>query len=96
MYDWKRSRKIVNPENPPTIITKAWGKTGIGGLSHVDDTSYNRYKIQQSLYKYILEKNYNIEINRMFLVVIHPVYDTYYKLSVPEMREEAEYILESL
>lgn len=37
------------------------------------------------MYKYILEKNYNIAINKMYLVVLHPVYNTYQKIEVLTM-----------
>jgi very-short-patch-repair endonuclease len=50
IYDWKRSKKVVNPLTGEPIKNNQW-QTGIGKLSDVDDTSYNRYCLQQSLYK---------------------------------------------
>lgn len=32
----------------------------------------------------------------MFLVVLYPDYDRYYKVEVPYMKDEAEYILRTL
>ena len=69
IYDWKRSKKIVNPYNGELIEKDTWGNRAIGILDHLDDTSYNRYKLQQNLYKYILEKRYDIEIKNMYLIV---------------------------
>ena len=72
-----------------------WQK-GLGQLSEIEDTSYNRYCLQQSLYKYILEKNYDLKISNMYLIVLHPDYDTYYKVKVPYLKSEIEYILKSM
>jgi len=96
IYDWKRSQKIIDPYAEEPITIDNWGKVGVGKLDHIFDTSYNRYCLQQSLYKYILEKNYGIKVSEMYLVVLHPDYDQYYKISVPYMHEETEYILRTL
>jgi len=94
LYDWKRSKKILNGQGEP-IVANRW-QQGIGNLDHIDDTSYNRYCLQQSIYKYILESNYGLKINNMYLVVIHPNYDRYYKVKVNYMKEELQYMLKTL
>lgn len=96
MYDWKRSKKVVDPSSGKPIETDKWGKQGIGRLANIDDTSYNHYCLQQSLYRFILEKNYGIEISKMFLVVIHPDYPKYYKVEVPYLQNYVAYILNTL
>ena len=96
IYDWKRSKKVVDTFNGKPITTDAWGKVGVGQLSDIDDTSYNRYCLQQSLYRYILEKNYNLKVSKMYLVVLYPDYDRYYKIEVPYWKNRAEYILKTL
>jgi hypothetical protein len=48
------------------------------------------------LYKYILEKNYDLNVSKMFLVVLYPEYHTYYKVEVPYLKEKVEYILKTL
>lgn len=95
MYDWKRSSKIVNPHIGEPITNNPWQR-GIGKLSNIDDTSYNRYCLQQSLYKYILEKNYGIKISKMYLVVLHSDYNKYYQVDVQYFKDEIKYILGSL
>tara|TARA_R110001592_G_scaffold252286_1_gene515000 strand:+ start:146 stop:1906 length:1761 start_codon:yes stop_codon:yes gene_type:complete len=95
IYDWKRSKKIINTFNGLPITTNQW-QSGIGKLNKIDDTSYNRYTLQQSLYRYILEENYGLIINNMFLIVLYPEYDRYYKLSVPYLKKEIEYILKTV
>jgi len=94
IYDWKRSSKIV--DDGGNIDMNAWGKTGIGKLEHIPDTRYNRYTLQQNIYKYILEKNYNIIINNLYIVVLHPNYNTYYCHRIDVMETEILHILKSL
>lgn len=95
MYDWKRSKKVVNTFNGEPIEKNPWQK-GVGQLSDIDDTSYNRYCLQQSLYKYILEKNYGLKVSKMYLVVLYPDNDRYYKVEVPYLKDKVEYILRTL
>ena len=85
----------MNPISGEPIEFNQWG-TGIGGLAHLDDTSFNKYSLQQSIYKYILEKNYGIVVSRMFLVILYPEYSRYYKVTVPYLESEAKGILKAL
>lgn len=84
IYDWKRSQK-ASPEE--TI----WGK-GINGLEHIPDISFYHYAIQQNLYKYILEKNYNLSIENMFIVILHPYFKSYKKYRIPDLNREIDII----
>jgi hypothetical protein len=95
IYDWKRSQSIIDDDKKPKI--KGFiGKHGIGDLVHISDTRYNRYCLQQSMYKFILEKNYGISIKAMYIVVLHPDYANFYKFPIPYHKKEIEYILSSL
>lgn len=96
IYDWKRSKKVVDTYNGEPITKDTWGNVGVGQLKDIDDTSYNRYCLQQSLYRYILEKNYNLTISKMYLVVLYPDNDRYYKVEVPYLKKRAEYILKTI
>lgn len=96
IYDWKRSRKVVDIYAGCPIKTDSWGNRGVGELSDIHDTSYNRYCLQQSLYRYILEKNYNLRISKMYLIILYPDYDKYYKVEVPYWKNEIEYILKAI
>lgn len=95
MYDWKRSKKVVNSYTGEPIKDNQW-QSGVGNLSDIADTSYNRYCLQQSLYKYILERNYGLKVSKMYLIVLYPDYDRYYKVEVPYLQDKAEYILRTL
>lgn len=96
IYDWKRSKKVVDTYNGEPITKDTWGNVGVGQLKDIDDTSYNRYCLQQSLYRYILEKNYNLTISKMYLVILYPDNDRYYKAEVPYLKKRAEYILKTI
>lgn len=95
IYDWKRSKKVVSPLTGLPITDNKLQK-GIGFLNDIDDTSYNRYCLQQSLYRYILEKNYGVNISKMHLVVLYPEYTNYHKVEVPYLKDKVEYILKTL
>ena len=88
IYDWKRSTKASPNET-------VW-QHGINGLEHIPDISFYKYALQQNLYKYILESNYGIKINKMYLIVLHHEYERYVKYEVPRMDKEITIILNSL
>ena len=92
MYDWKRSVKVIDKLNGQAIIENRWDQ-GFKGLSDMGHTSFNHYSVQLSTYRYFLEKNYGIGLSKMYVVVLHPDYDQYYKVEVPYLKEKAEYIL---
>lgn len=94
IYDWKRSKKIVEANGMP--IKENRFQCGVGRLQLIPDTSYNRYCLQQSLYRNILEEKYNLKISKMFLIVLHPDYDKYYKVETPYLKDSIEYILNTL
>ena len=91
IYDWKRSRKVVNPQGQP-IVEAFGGKTGINGIT-LPDTSFYHYCIQQNLYRYMLESHYGIRVKALNLVVLCPEYPTYYVAHVPIMNEVIEQIV---
>lgn len=96
IYDWKRSKNVVDSYNGGGPKREHPFGNGFGPLRHIDDTSYNKYCLQQGIYRRILEKHYDIEITDMFLVVIHPNYSDYYKFRVDEYQSEVDYILKNV
>lgn len=87
IYDWKRSNKI----DPIESNTRA---NGLNGLEHLTDTSYSHYCLQQNLYRYMLQKNYGLKVNRMNLVVLHPELPTYRVVPIPPMDREISIIVD--
>ena len=48
--------------------TNAFGETGLGLCGDLHDSNFNRYSIQQALYKHILEKHYGFVISECRLL----------------------------
>lgn len=86
IYDWKRSHRIVDFCGEPITIN-SYEEKGLGEFNQIDNTPYWHYCIQQNLYRYILEKNYNIKVEKMYLVVFCDDTNEYRKLDVPYMNE---------
>lgn len=83
IYDWKRSRKVVDAAGRP--ITQAFGgRTSTGGIT-IPDTAYCHYCLQQNLYRYMLQQHYGVRVKAMNLVVLCPDYDDYRVAPVPIM-----------
>lgn len=91
IYDWKRSTKVVNAFGQP-IVEAFGGRMSKGGIN-LPDTAFYHYCLQQNLYRYMLEKYYDIHVNAMNLVVLHPDYPTYFVASVPKMDEVIQQIV---
>ena len=85
IYDWKRSKDIKKHNQ--------YGQCLVHDLNHIPDSNYWHYSIQLNIYKYMLEKNYSIKIQDMFLVQFHPDKDKYYKYKVPDLVNEIEHLI---
>jgi hypothetical protein len=92
IVDWKRSKKLVVDGHP---ITYGFG-SATSELSHVDNSSYYKYALQQNMYKYILETKYDIPISSMNLIVLHENYDEYHRVPLVNMDKEVKIILNSI
>ena len=86
IYDWKRS-KVIKKEN-------RYGNCLVEALDHIPDSNFWHYSLQLNIYKYILEKNYNINIKDMFLVQFHPNFDNYMKYKVPDLNCEIQKLIQ--
>jgi len=90
MFDWKRSEKVV--KNDGSIKNDNY-QFAFGELAHLGDNSFNRYCLQQNIYKAILEKRYKQKISSMNLLVLHEAYDRFHHIQIPNMDKEVNYIL---
>ena len=88
IYDWKRCKKIET-ENP----FKKFAKYPNFDL---DDNNYTHYSLQLNIYKFILEKNYNVKIKDMFLIALHPENENknYEKIQVFNMQTKVKQLLD--
>ena len=87
IYDWKRSKKIEKSN----IF-----ETGIGDFDHLPHCNFWHYSLQLNIYKYILELKYNIMINDLYLVIMHPNNPNYIKLKCPNLHEEVQLLMDKL
>lgn len=92
MLDWKRSKKLII-DGRPRIFGYGYA---LSELNTLDNSSFNRYCLQQNIYKLIAETEYGMKISSMKLVVLHEKYSDYHIVDVPIMTREANIILNSL
>lgn len=64
-------------------------------LQNIDDVTIKHYYIQLSIYKYLLEKYANVEVEEMFIVYFSENIDNYEIIEVPYLKKEVELILEN-
>lgn len=84
--DWKRS-KAIKTEN-------RWQSGTSKNTCHLQDCNFIHYSLQLSTYKYILEKNYGLNISDTFIVVLHPEQDSYTKIVTEDLSAEVGEIME--
>ena len=78
IYDWKRCKDITkNNTFNKYAITPC--------LDTVPDTNFWHYSLQLNIYKYILEKNYNVTVSHLYLVQLHPSCKNYNLIKVPNL-----------
>ena len=92
IYDWKRSDKII-ANGMPVKVSK-YQEKGLYPLEHLENCAYYHYALQLSLYKFILEKNYDIKVSDLRLGIFHPSYDKPYVLKMPYLENEVKTLME--
>ena len=80
IYDWKRCKDIKK--------CNEWEQCLVEELSYIPNTNYWHYALQLNTYREILERNYNKNIQSLWLVCLHPDKPGYQKLSVPILKTE--------
>ena len=63
-------------------------------LEHLNDDKFNHYKLQLSIYRYIIEKYTNLKIAGMTIVYMSEKNETYEIIDIPYLKEDVENILE--
>lgn len=84
IYDWKRSKAIKTKDS----------KKGLFPLEHIPDCNFMHYSLQLNLYKYILEKNYGVQVSSLVLVVCHPCQNGFKKITCPDLQNEIQDMLD--
>lgn len=88
IYDWKRCKKIEQ--------TNQYKKFAKFPNSDLDDNNYTHYCLQLNVYKFILERNYDVKIKDMYLVAFHPENElnNYEKIKVVDMQKRVKKLLD--
>ncbi len=82
LYDWKRSKEFKHENR--------WQNATTPQLSYLPDCNVSHYRLQLTMYKAILERNYDLRVRDMFLVRFHPNAEAYEKLEVKEVPQVVE------
>ena len=90
--DWEGSDKII-ANGMPVKVSK-YQEKGLYPLEHLENSAYYHYALQLSLYKFILEKNYDIKVSDLRLGIFHPSYDKPYVLKMPYLENEVKRLME--
>lgn len=92
IYDWKRSNKIISNGMP--VKSSKYKTMGLSPLEHLGDCPYYHYALQLSLYRFILERNYNLRISDLRLGIFHPDYNKPYVLRMPYLEDEIKTLMD--
>ena len=105
MVDWKRCGELLSGDTcvqMKQVYNEAKGlhkhpKSNIPGpCSHLYDVPFNHYLAQQNLYALFLRDQYDIVLESMYLVQLHPdVGDTYNEVMLPIDYEFAQRLLDA-
>ena len=87
IYDWKRSKEIKYDDQ-----FCDYAKNPI--LKSVPNLNFWHYSLQLGVYKKILEDKYDIKIEGMFLVILHPDQTKYERIEVAPLEEEIAKLFE--
>lgn len=80
IFDWKRTKEIKEVNREDALFP----------INHLSNSAYWKYSLQLNMYKYIIEKWYDILISGMYLVSIHPLKENYEVKKVSSMNREIE------
>jgi len=85
IFDWKT--------NSDLSLDNRW-QNFLGKLSHLQQSDYNAYSLQLSLYKYMIEKNTDLKIKDLKIVYFPPEQHTHYVYTCPYLLEEVKILLD--
>lgn len=95
IIDWKRSSKLTTDDGKP-ITQSPYGRKGINGLEHIDDTQFWRYAVQLNIYRALLLKTCHINVSSITLVDISARKKNYVEIPIPIMDKEVSIIFSRL
>ena len=91
IMDWKRSKNLATGG-----LNNSYGRRAKYPIDHLDDCEASKYFLQLNLYRYILQKHYNMVVSQMILTSFHPQVSNYFMVECPYWDAEVEKVLEDL
>lgn len=88
IMDWKRSKNLASS------LGNAYGRRGKPPLQHLDDTDASKYFLQLNVYRYILQKHYDIKISKMILASFHPSEGAFFHIQAPIWEQEVQAVMD--
>jgi hypothetical protein len=82
LIDWKRCKEIK--------FENRWQSATSDEIKHLSDCNYVKYSLQLNVYKYILEKNYGINISKMLIVNVHPDQKSFQEIEALSIQPEVK------
>lgn len=86
LLDYKNDKKFTK--------TQQYGKNFRRPITNVAECEFNKYSLQLSLYRYIIEKNTNIKIGEMVVYRFNEKLDNYEEYKLNYLKEEVFKVLE--
>ena len=89
LFDWKRTKNLQDK------YTNPWSNMS-APLSHPPDCVGLHYRLQLNVYKYILQKYYNVSVGGMYVVCLHPDLENVgpFLDQVPDMSADVKLMLD--
>ena len=86
LIDWKRSKeiKLSNFQNQKMTTP----------FEEFDDCNLYHYYCQLNLYKFLLEKHYQVDVQDMYILVFHSNNETYLQYKVPEFQDKIKQVVD--
>lgn len=84
VYDWKNSKEIK--------MENRYEK-GLEPIGHLPNCNFYHYSLQLNLYKWILERHYDVKVEEMGLIIVHENFPSYLKYEVKDMTKDIELLL---
>eukprot|EP01041_Mallomonas_annulata_P002138 gene2138-4169_t len=91
IIDWKTSKNL----SVDKLNNNKFQKYAKPPLDNLDDTDFVKYYLQLNIYRYILQKYYDLTISKMILTSFHKTFDNYFMIEVPVMEREVELMIEA-
>jgi ATP-dependent exoDNAse (exonuclease V) beta subunit len=86
IYDWKRSKEIkIDDRNG----------TGLYPLDHLGNCNYWHYSLQLNVYRWFLQTYYGLEIDELYLIVLHPDNKNFRRIELNIMDDEVADMMEA-